>query len=551
MEGTLTENTGPDLLITDRQLPITMSSPWGVKQQVEVVPSSLHDIMSEQFIEQEEEQVKTNMSSRTDVDLDTLIAANALNDNDTSNDLMLARMLQMEYDKENNDQLKREEKHYNGKSKVSISFEKYRSNQSGCKEVEDEDDDDYIDEIDEAKTEWEQPPPTFKRSGISGKGKNITTKHDAVICGRRNASRLMDLPPEFETGDGEGMDMKLPNHVYNKLKVHSMSENKRSHRLHEKKEHSTAEHAIDPRTRLILYKMVNNGVLESISGTVSTGKESVIFHALGGKLGEHSLSEEIAIKVYKTTLNEFKTREKYVHGDFRFSKDEFKKQNPRKIISIWAEKETANLNRMKRCKIPCPHVQLVRKHCLLMSFIGKDQKPAPKLKDAVMSPADYEDAYSQVINIMKKLHRECNLVHADLNEYNMLWFNDQVWVIDVSQAVDKTHPKALEFLVRDCKNVSTFFKKNGVHQVKSAEELFNEITELNIHGEGGDFVAQVQRYDKEKRMELLAHQACTKEYPFDYFFDKSLQDRAEELKKLGFSDSEEDEDDGGDGVDQE
>lgn len=44
------------------------------------------------------------------------------------------------------------------------------------------------------------------------------------------------------------------------------------------------EHAVDPRTRLLMYKLVNNGVLDSISGTISGGKESVVFHAFGGRL---------------------------------------------------------------------------------------------------------------------------------------------------------------------------------------------------------------------------------------------------------------------------
>ena len=50
----------------------------------------------------------------------------------------------------------------------------------------------------------------------------------------------MQFPPEFESGDGEGMDMQLPNKVYNKLKAHSLSETKRGTRHSEKKEHSTA-----------------------------------------------------------------------------------------------------------------------------------------------------------------------------------------------------------------------------------------------------------------------------------------------------------------------
>ena len=50
----------------------------------------------------------------------------------------------------------------------------------------------------------------------------------------------LQFPPEFDTGDAHKVKMRLPNHVYNKLKVHSMKENKRANKIHEKKEHSTA-----------------------------------------------------------------------------------------------------------------------------------------------------------------------------------------------------------------------------------------------------------------------------------------------------------------------
>lgn len=44
-------------------------------------------------------------------------------------------------------------------------------------------------------------------------------------------------------GDGLGMDLKLSNQVFNSLKQHCYSEQRRSARLHEKKEHSTAVRA--------------------------------------------------------------------------------------------------------------------------------------------------------------------------------------------------------------------------------------------------------------------------------------------------------------------
>lgn len=72
--------------------------------------------------------------------------------------------------------------------------------------------------------------------------------------------------------------------------------------------------------------------------------------------------------------------------------------------------------------------------------------------------------------------------------------------------------------------------KAGVHDVKEPEELFNHITGLNIKGEGAEFAAQVQRYDKERSAELLAHQISRKEYAFDYYFEKSHQDRLEEAE---------------------
>lgn len=43
------------------------------------------------------------------------------------------------------------------------------------------------------------------------------------------------------------------------------------------------EQVLDPRTKLILYKLVNNGVLDSVNGSISSGKESVVFHAYGGE----------------------------------------------------------------------------------------------------------------------------------------------------------------------------------------------------------------------------------------------------------------------------
>lgn len=94
---------------------------------------------------------------------------------------------------------------------------------------------------------------------------------------------------------------------------------------------------------------------------------------------------------------------------------------------------------------------------------------------------------------MERMYKECHLVHADLNEYNMLWFEGRVYIIDVSQSVEPSHPHGLEFLLRDCQNITNFFSKQSVPDVLSHQDLFNKITGLDIMAVNDqEFIAQVR-----------------------------------------------------------
>lgn len=107
---------------------------------------------------------------------------------------------------------------------------------------------------------------------------------------------------------------------------------------------------------------------------------------------------ECAIKIYKTTLNEFKNRDRYIMYDYRF-KDRFGKQNPRKVVKLWAEKEMHNLKRLTKGGVRCPEVVILKKHVLVMGFIGEDMKPAPKLQEVQLSSSQLESAYQQCIKV--------------------------------------------------------------------------------------------------------------------------------------------------------
>ena len=93
------------------------------------------------------------------------------------------------------------------------------------------------------------------------------------------------------------------------------------------------------------------------------------------------------------------------------------------------------------------------------------------------------------------MYTECNLVHADLSEYNMLWYKDRIYFIDVSQSVEPSHPHGLEFLLRDCTNVSNFFTRVGVRGVMTPHQLFNHVSGLDIKADSNEeFLVHVSQW---------------------------------------------------------
>lgn len=436
-----------------------MASAWGGSASASSAPQNLQDIMSEQlaahiqrkennrFTEEHSKMLPPNAEPEL---VRQFVETNLPGVDFCDSDSIIAKMLQDQFDQEYQDQIKNNEKKRNGLYKYQIPLE-----HSAAEPEEETVQREHERDHDTYETN-EKDLADIPRCGYKMQDGKMVTKHDFTLTGRRNASRVMDFPPEFQTGDGAAFDMQLPNRVFNSLKAHSRSEQSKKNKMLNRKEgHATAEMGIDEPTRLLLYKLINNGMIQSINGVIATGKESVVLHAEGDSSFEEKLiPPECAIKVFKTTLNEFKTRDKYIKDDYRF-KDRFHKLNPRKVIHMWAEKEMHNLMRMQKIGLNCPEVLYLKKHILVLSFIGKDNRAALKLKEISLSDSQWIAVYDEIVKAMDKLYKEANLIHADLSEYNILWHNERCWFIDVSQSVEPNHPCGLEFLLRDCTNIST------------------------------------------------------------------------------------------------
>ncbi|KXN88075.1 Serine/threonine-protein kinase rio1 [Leucoagaricus sp. SymC.cos] len=226
--------------------------------------------------------------------------------------------------------------------------------------------------------------------------------------------------------------------------------------MKDKSDRATNEQVLDPRTRLILFKMIGRGLIDEVNGCVSTGKEANVYHALTPE------RKDLALKIYKTSILVFKDRDKYVTGEYRFRRG-YSRRNPRKMVRVWAEKEMRNLKRLVTAGIRCPDPIEVRENVLVMTFLGDDDGWAsPRLKDASLPTETLSSLYMELVLIVRRLFHRCRLVHADLSEYNILYHRNHLHIIDVSQSVEHDHPSAFDFLRNDIRNVEDFFGKFGV-----------------------------------------------------------------------------------------
>ncbi|CAB4253757.1 similar to Saccharomyces cerevisiae YOR119C RIO1 Essential serine kinase involved in cell cycle progression and processing of the 20S pre- rRNA into mature 18S rRNA [Maudiozyma barnettii] len=309
--------------------------------------------------------------------------------------------------------------------------------------------------------------------------------------------------------DREHVNTQILDKFSDKIKTDELSFS-RGKTNKDKANRATVENVLDPRTMRFLQALMNRGIISDFNGCISTGKEANVYHAFAGSKQPNNHNElknddnsdveksnnseeypekreEYAIKIYKTSILVFKDRERYVDGEFRF-RNSRSQHNPRKMIKIWAEKEFRNLKRIYQAGvIPVPKPIEVKNNVLVMQFLNRgDGFASPRLRDYPYK--DREEIYYYYYNMIadiRLLYQVCQLVHADLSEYNTLVHKDQLYVIDVSQSVQPEHPMSLDFLRMDIKNVNFYFEKMGI-DIFSERLLFQFVISETLPNFQGD-----------------------------------------------------------------
>ncbi|TFG11614.1 hypothetical protein EU537_11905 [Candidatus Thorarchaeota archaeon] len=103
---------------------------------------------------------------------------------------------------------------------------------------------------------------------------------------------------------------------------------------------------------------------------------------------------------------------------------------------------------------------------LTMRLIGDGTVPGPQLREVTLEEPDL--VLDQILDDYLIMYRDVHYVHGDLSEYNILWWDDKPWIIDVPQGyhvgVHCNMLKAEKLLRRDIRNLLAHFKSYGIRR---------------------------------------------------------------------------------------
>ena len=222
----------------------------------------------------------------------------------------------------------------------------------------------------------------------------------------------------------------------------------------------------DRLTLMSLYKLMKNGLIDTLDFPIARGKEAHVFHGT-------SENGPIAVKIFHTSNAVFKNLVQYIEGDPRFGG---LKRRHRDLVDIWVRKEFRNLSRLEKWGLAVPTPLGVHRNVLVMEYLGTPTAPSPRLKDVEVP--DAQAVYDELLEFLAVTWQKANMVHGDFSPYNIMWHGDRPVVIDVGQAVVQSHPKSQEFLVRDVTRLVEWAKKSGLN-IELAEAMY-DVLEMDL-----------------------------------------------------------------------
>lgn len=230
-------------------------------------------------------------------------------------------------------------------------------------------------------------------------------------------------------------------------------------------------------------RLIDAGHITEIVAELKSGKEATAYVARGPR-------GPVLVKLYRELeARSFKNDAVYREGQVVLDERAARamggrtKKGLEMLQAGWVSAEYAHQWALWRAGLNVPE-PLVGPHpfdydattpAVLMRLIGTEDRVAPRLSDARLTPAEAHGAWQQAVQGMADLLR-LGYAHGDYSTYNLLWWENTVIIIDFPQLTTRQNPNFPELLRRDAQSLATSFRKHGVHT--DGETTLREVQRL-------------------------------------------------------------------------
>ena len=189
----------------------------------------------------------------------------------------------------------------------------------------------------------------------------------------------------------------------------------------------------------VLKILSNRNTITSIGPQIGIGKEAEIY------LAHDSQEKDKILKMFRLGRSSFK--------QIKRKRDISTSTSNWLLLNIQtAKREYDILNYLRQSSISFPTPLYRSFHCIVMEpFYGSKLADAESLEDP-------QSVLEKIISNVKIAYQN-GYINGDLNEYNIMVNNDNIFILDWPQAIKSDTINANVVLLRDVKNILKFFSK--------------------------------------------------------------------------------------------
>ena len=145
----------------------------------------------------------------------------------------------------------------------------------------------------------------------------------------------------------------------------------------------------------------------------------------------------------------------------------------------WIEHEATAINSVRNAGADVPEVFASGKNAILMTYFGDRLNPAPTLNE-INLPLDLAKKLFERVVFNIEVMLQNKIVHADLSAYNILFWEDEIMLIDFPQAINPNQNRnTWNIFQRDVTRVCQYFQRQGVEA--DAYDLATHLWKKNLY----------------------------------------------------------------------